>query len=100
MENAMKGIVYYKIGSIKYEGDVFNDKFEGKGKYIYEDGNYYIGEWLNGKKHGKGIEYYKNGSIKYEGIFVNDESEGKGKYICQNGDYYIDEWLNGKKHGK
>ena len=42
-----------------------NDKFEGKGKYIFEDGDYYIGEWKNGSKHGKGIIYYKSGNILY-----------------------------------
>ena len=34
---------------------------------------YYIGQWLNGKKHGKGILYYKDGTIKYGGNFKNDE---------------------------
>ena len=57
-----KGIEYYKDGNIKYEGDFVNDKREGKGKYIWEDGEYYIGEWLNDYMHGKGIEYYKDGN--------------------------------------
>ena len=56
---------------------------------IYESGNYYIGEMLNGKAHGKGIIYYRNGNIKYDGEFVNDKREGKGKYIDENGNYYI-----------
>ena len=43
-------------------------------KKIYDNGDYYIGEMLNGKPHGKGIDYYKNGNIKYDGEFVN------GKY--------------------
>ena len=73
-----KGTVYNKKGSIKYEGDFVNGKSEGHGKYIYEDGEYYIGQYLNGLKHGKGIVYYKNGTIKYEGDFVNGKSEGHG----------------------
>ena len=67
----VKGIIYYKNGNIKYEGDFINDKYEGNGKYIYENGEYYIGEFKNGLKHGKGIEYYKNGNIKYDGYFIN-----------------------------
>ena len=84
-----KGKDYYKNGSIKYEGDFVNGKFEGNGKYIWEKGEYYIGQWKNELRHGKGIEYYKNGSIKYEGDFVNDKFEGNGKYIWENGEYYI-----------
>ena len=45
-----KGKLYYKNGKIRYEGEFVNNKFEGKGKYIYESGNYYDGQWLNGKK--------------------------------------------------
>ena len=77
-----------------------NDKFEGYGKYIYENGNYYIGKWLNNKMHGKGIEYYKNGNIKYEGDFVNGKYEGDGKYIYEKDYYYIGQFLNDKRHGK
>ena len=56
-------IIYFKD---KYEGEFVNGKFEGKGKYIYEDnGEYYIGEWKNNLQHGRGIMYYKNGDIKY-----------------------------------
>ena len=77
-----------------------NDKFEGYGKYIYENGNYYIGKWLNNKMHGKGIVYYKNGNIKYEGDFVNGKYEGDGKYIYEKDYYYIGQFLNDKRHGK
>ena len=42
-----KGIIYYKNGTIMYDGNFVNDKAEGDGKYIDEDGNYYIGQWLN-----------------------------------------------------
>ena len=53
------------------KGNFVNGKREGNGKYIWENGNYYIGQWLNGKKHGKGTEYYKNGNIKKDGNFIN-----------------------------
>ena len=42
-----KGTVYYKIGSIMYAGYFIDDNLEGKGKYIYENGEYYIGEFKN-----------------------------------------------------
>ena len=39
-----RGKEYYKNGKIKYEGDFINDKYEGYGKYIWENGEYYIGK--------------------------------------------------------
>ena len=44
-----RGIIYLKKANIKYEFDFVNDNFEGNGKYIYENGEYYVGQWLNGK---------------------------------------------------
>ena len=71
-----KGTEYYSNGNIKYDGDWINDKYEGNGKYIWENGEYYIGQWKNGLSHGKGIEYYSNGKIKYEGDWVDDKFVG------------------------
>ena len=39
-----------------FEGDFINGKAEGNGKYIFEDGEYYIGPFKNGLKNEK--EYY------------------------------------------
>ena len=56
-----------------YEGDYINDKKEGNGKYIWENGEYYIGQFKNGLSHGKGTMYYSNGKIKYEGDWINNK---------------------------
>ena len=102
IESLKKNLKYEKRYYNKdiYEGEFKNDKREGNGKYIWENGEYYIGQWLNGNKHGMGIIYYKDGNIKYEGDFVNGNAEGNGKYIYENGNYYIGQWLNDKFHGK
>ena len=85
------------------EEDIRKKKNNGKyinGKYIWEDGKYYIGQWKNDLFHGKGTMYYSNGKIKYEGDWINDAEEGNGKYICENGEYYIGLFKNGLKHGR
>ena len=69
--------MFYKNGKIIYDGDFVNDKYEGKGKYIFENGEYYIGQWSNGQRQGKGAMYLSNGYMKYEGNFVNDTYEGE-----------------------
>ena len=82
-----------------YEGFVKDKKYEGYGKYIYENGNYYIGLFSNGLKHGNGVEYYKNNTIKYDGIYSKDKCDHYGKYIYENGNYYVGQFSNGLKHG-
>jgi len=95
-----KGKEYYKNGNIKYDGDFVHDKYEGNGKRIYGNGEYYIGQFLNGLRNGKGIEYYKNGNIKYDGDFVKDKAEGNGKFIWESGEYYIGQFEKGLFYGK
>ena len=40
----------------KYEGDLKNDKREGKGKMIYNNGNIFNGEWKDDKEYDIWIE--------------------------------------------
>ena len=66
----------------------------------YENGNYYIGEDKDGKRHGKGKLYSKNGDLLYEGDYINDKPEGNGKRIYDEHIYYIGQFKEGKRHGK
>ena len=69
-------------------------------KIYYKSGNYYIGEWKNGLKHGKGILYYENGNKLYDGNFIEDKFEGEGIYYYDNSDYYVNEFKYHKFGGK
>ena len=74
---------FYKNGDIKYIGYFKNDKYDDdKGIfyyeegykddiYYYEKGDFFIGEFKEGKKI-KGKIYDKNYNIKFEGLFQND----------------------------
>nr|XP_030140869.3 radial spoke head 10 homolog B isoform X1 [Taeniopygia guttata]XP_030140872.3 radial spoke head 10 homolog B isoform X1 [Taeniopygia guttata]XP_030140873.3 radial spoke head 10 homolog B isoform X1 [Taeniopygia guttata]XP_030140875.3 radial spoke head 10 homolog B isoform X1 [Taeniopygia guttata]XP_041575114.1 radial spoke head 10 homolog B isoform X1 [Taeniopygia guttata]XP_041575115.1 radial spoke head 10 homolog B isoform X1 [Taeniopygia guttata]XP_041575116.1 radial spoke head 10 homol len=55
----------------EYVGDFVNGERHGHGTFLYADGAMYSGEWVHNKKHGKGIFFFKNGH-KFEGEFVND----------------------------
>ena len=95
-----KGIKYYSNGNILYEDDLIKGTFEGNGKYIWEDGKYYIGQFKNNLPNGKGNIYYSNGKILYDGDFINGKREGKGKYIWEEGEYYKGQWKDGLRNGK
>ena len=77
-----------------------NINYNGKGKIIFHDGIYYIGQFKDNLRNGKGILYYKNGNILYEGEFVNGKREGQGKYFDEFGTYYDGQWKNNLKNGQ
>ena len=49
----------------------------GQGTYTFPDGEKYVGEWENNKKHGQGTYTFPDGS-KYEGEFRERLPNGQG----------------------
>jgi hypothetical protein len=95
VENQVK---FYDNG--RYEGDLTSDGcINGKGTFFFNDGQKYVGEWLNYKKTGLGIWYHVNGD-RYEGEFLNDLMHGKGVYYFKSGNKYDGDWVEGKRTGK
>ena len=77
-----------------------NINYNGKGKIIFHDGRYYIGQFKDNLRNGKGILYNKNGNILYEGEYVNGNREGKGKLIFEDDAYYIGQFKDNLQNGK
>ena len=74
---------------------------EGKGKFIYDNWNYYIGQFKEGKRHGKGKLYTNKDVLVFDGDFVNDKIEINGKSTTEDGEYYyIGQFKDGKVNGK
>ena len=69
------------------------------GTYTYVDGDKYVGEFKNNKRHGQGTYTFASGS-KYVGEFKNSNYNGQGTYTYADGDKYFGEYKNGKKHGQ
>lgn len=92
-------LVYFSNG--EYTGEVGNDGTtpNGNGKMVWDGGNVYEGQWLNGKRQGTGKMIWDDGNI-YDGQWMNDERQGTGKLIWANGDVYEGQWQNNKIHGK
>ena len=60
-----EGIEYYKNGKIKYEGYFYNDEYhDDNGKFYYENGDIYIGQFKYGRKCGNGCIINENMLIK------------------------------------
>ena len=49
----------------KYEGYKLNGMRHGHGKFFYQDGGMYDGEWRKNKMNGYGKLYYQSGKLAY-----------------------------------
>ena len=78
------------------------NNYEGYGKIMFENGEYYIGEFKKGLRNGKGILICKNERLLYFGNFVDNDTkfQGPGTIEYQVFDYYIGEWKDGLTYGK
>lgn len=71
----------------------------GIGVYIWDSGNTYEGNFINGKRTGQGTFTFANGDI-YTGDFLDGKFSGHGRYTYADGDVYDGRWQNGKMAGK
>lgn len=55
----------------KYEGNWFNDKINGFGRYTLSNGRYYEGYFVDGQRNGYGKLYGKDGELLEEGNYKN-----------------------------
>ena len=77
------------------QGDCKN----GFGTAVYDNGDKYVGEFKNGKRHGQGTITSLD-SHKYAGEWKNNKMNGKGFFTYSSGRTFIGLWKNGKRHGK
>ncbi|MFK7795825.1 MAG: caspase family protein [Aureispira sp.] len=80
-------------------GCTIGDCENGKGRFLYRNGDKYIGEFKNSVPHGRGAYYGKNGSV-YKGPFVNGKRQGYGTFIWSTGEKYIGEYKNNIRNGE
>ena len=82
-----------------YVGDFKNGKMHGKGTFCWNIGDKYEGEWKNGYQSGVGTYHYSNGD-KYVGTWLVGNRHGIGTFYFADGGKYEGEWKDDKKHGK
>ena len=71
---------------------------DGHGEYHYPDAKY-VGEWKNGKYHGKGKINFYNGN-NFEGQWRDGKFIGLVTYNFPDGGIYIGGWKDGNQHGE
>lgn len=48
----------------------------GSGKFFYQDGGLFDGEWRENMMHGRGVLSYASGKPAYDGEWDSDKFEG------------------------
>ena len=77
---------------------IFKKLFKKEKITKYDNGDIYIGEIKNNKRHGQGSYAWSNGN-KYVGEYKDDEHHGQGTYTWTEGRKYVGEWKDDKMHG-
>ncbi|MBF0627007.1 MAG: hypothetical protein HQL91_02185 [Magnetococcales bacterium] len=72
---------------------------DGTGRFRFDNGDEYQGNWRGGQRHGTGVYTYINGE-KYSGSWRQDRMEGQGSYTYLDGSRYEGEWHANQRHGK
>ncbi len=82
----------------EYVGDLVDGIKHGHGKQTDADGGKYEGEWKDGYMHGQGTEIRASGD-KYVGEWKGGNMNGQGTYTWTDGNKYKGEFKNGCMHG-
>jgi len=78
-----------------YVGEEIDGKRHGQGTVTYSNGKKYVGEFKNGKRNGQGTMTYSDGR-KYVGGVKNGKWDGQGTFTFPNGNKGIGEFRENK----
>ncbi|XP_039066116.1 phosphatidylinositol 4-phosphate 5-kinase 9-like isoform X1 [Hibiscus syriacus] len=81
-----------------YSGSLLGNVPEGRGKYVWQGGCVYEGEWRCGMRQGTGKIQWPSGTV-YDGEFSGSYIHGTGTYIDSNKLIYKGRWKLNRKHG-
>ena len=75
-----------------YKGDWVNGSIEGYGTFIWNSGDYYEGNWVNGTMEGYGTFIWAASNNRYTGYFRNGLLDGYGTYTYPDGRTSTGQW--------
>jgi len=95
-----KNITDYISQSWQYSGGLNERGQNGMGRFTFEDGSVYTGDFMNGLAFGEGVLTDASGNTVYYGEFVNGLFDGQGVYYSAEGWIYQGNFKNGLFDGE
>eukprot|EP00752_Nemacystus_decipiens_P014594 g12996.t1 len=81
-----------------YEGQWKDGNHHGQGEYHFDNGDIYVGSWVEHRMEGRGTMVYGDGGGEYEGEFRGDARHGQG--TRRSPSYtYEGAWAGDLQHG-
>jgi serine/threonine protein kinase len=96
--SATKQRIDYNAGY--YEGEVKDEKPNGYGKYVFNNGNWYEGYWKNGMLNGQATHYSAEAKRTDKGEYKDNKRTGKGRMEWENGNWFEGEWNDNGFNGQ
>ena len=87
------------FSSLAWSKCISGNCYDGQGAYTWPDGNKYVGEYRDGKRHGQGTYIWLNQEI-YVGAWQDNKQHGHGTITLANGEKYVGEHRDGKRQGQ
>lgn len=84
----------YYCGQMNSRGQM-----HGVGVYRWQNGDSYQGDWFNDRFQGFGVYHWAVSNETYGGELVNDKAEGYGIRLCGDGRIEDGQWNNGQYVG-
>jgi hypothetical protein len=75
-----------------YSGTLADGKEDGRGSYVFPNGNRYDGEYRDGMENGQGVFVWED--AKYDGTWKNGRPHGLGALTSADG-RYEGQWIEG-----
>ena len=94
----VNGKFVFDNGNI-YIGGFKGDMLNGQGNYSYNSGHKYVGEFKDNMFNGQGTFTSASGDV-YSGEWLDNTYNGQGTYTFTSGSKYIGEWKDGKYNGQ
>ena len=88
------------VGDARYSGEWRDGHASGQGTLTLPSGNRYVGEFLNGLRHGQGRWTNVVDGFNYEGGWSDGLLSGQGTATWADGARYVGEWREGRQNGQ
>ncbi len=83
----------------RYVGEYVDGRKHGRGTMFFASGEKYVGEFRAGKRYGQGTFTWPDG-MKYVGQSSDDKLNGQGTLTLPSGEKYAGGWRDNQYHGQ